>query len=242
MHDNFIVVGVGGVGSNLAAPLARLISYAKGENEEPSKITFIDGDTVEKKNLTRQDFIQQDIGKPKAEAIVTAIALHGVDVDFVPAYVDKDNVGKYITDGSIVIVGVDNNVSKHLIQEHCCTLANVILIVGGNETYDGDVSVYWRKDGIDLLPPIWHDQPQIKDPEDEHPKDAHCTDEYVEDPQLFATNFTVAANILDVLTPVLMNNEPLIKRLFFDIRTGNRVIAWTKEYLEVATTLLRKNK
>lgn len=238
MYDEILVVGVGGVGSNLAAPLARLVSYTS--NGKSPKIIFIDGDTVEKKNLVRQDFTTSNIGSSKAEAILEAVAVKDIKIDFIPEYVDKDNVGQFIKDRSIVIMGVDNDQTKHLIQKHCLTLNNIVLISGGNETYDGDVSVYWRKDGADRLPPIWHDQPNIKEPTDEHPKDKHCTEVYVEDPQLFATNFTVAANILDVITPILMNNEPLIERLFFDIRTGNRAIKWAKDYVEVATTLLRK--
>lgn len=243
MYNRITVVGVGGVGSNLAGPLARLLSYTKKEGQQPYELVFIDGDHVEKKNLVRQDFILKDVGLSKAEAIIGALNVDGVNPSFEAAYVNEDNVAKYITDRSIVILGVDNETSKHIVQEHCRTLDNVIMISGGNDTYDGDVSVYFKKDGVELTPPIWHDQPQIETPEtDDHPERVPCGEQYEDDPQLFATNFTVAANILDVLTPVLINGEPLIQRLFFDIRTGNRAITWTKDYLDVIATSLKKKE
>jgi molybdopterin/thiamine biosynthesis adenylyltransferase len=140
-----------------------------------------------------------------------------------PIYVDSGNIASLIPDESIVVLCVDNNKTRHLVQEHCLTLKNIILVNGGNETYDGDVTVFRKHEGEILLPPIWEGQDQILNPVDKHPSDKSCEERYEIDPQLFITNCQVANDILQFLTPVVLKKETLWRRKWFDIRTGSRV-------------------
>ncbi len=61
MKSNIYIIGVGGVGSWLTPALTLLTS--------PEQITLIDMDTLEEKNLDRQLFKPEDIGRSKAEAL-----------------------------------------------------------------------------------------------------------------------------------------------------------------------------
>lgn len=56
-----LIIGCGGVGSNLAYFLSR--------DENTAKVTLVDFDIVEEKNLKRQLFTTLDIGKTKVQAL-----------------------------------------------------------------------------------------------------------------------------------------------------------------------------
>jgi len=63
---NFVVIGAGGNGSRLVPLLAQ---FLKTVNWIQPKIHIIDFDTVEDKNLLRQNFIKPDVGRPKAAVL-----------------------------------------------------------------------------------------------------------------------------------------------------------------------------
>lgn len=65
--QTFIIVGCGGTGSRLVPLLTQFLKTCPWV-VEPA-IFLIDDDVVEEKNLSRQNFIQQDVGKPKAEVL-----------------------------------------------------------------------------------------------------------------------------------------------------------------------------
>ena len=57
-----------------------------------------------------------------------------------------------IAAGDVVFLMVDNHASRHLVDEHAATLADLTLISGGNDYEDGNLQVYLRRDGRDLTP------------------------------------------------------------------------------------------
>lgn len=67
---HFFVVGAGGTGGHLLPNLIRQIGLRNEEREQrgvsPHTITVVDADFVEEKNLRRQQFTSNDIGKNKA--------------------------------------------------------------------------------------------------------------------------------------------------------------------------------
>jgi Dinucleotide-utilizing enzymes involved in molybdopterin and thiamine biosynthesis family 2 len=68
MITNAVIVGCGGTGSRLLPMLSQLMSRGKWNDMVPT-ITLIDGDEVEVKNLARQNFIADDVGRNKAECL-----------------------------------------------------------------------------------------------------------------------------------------------------------------------------
>lgn len=74
---DIIVIGCGGTGSWLLPKLVKIIndgcskSMTSGHN-----ILLVDGDEVEEKNLIRQNFISQDVGKNKAQALAERYGVH----------------------------------------------------------------------------------------------------------------------------------------------------------------------
>jgi hypothetical protein len=66
--NNVVVVGCGGTGGRLLPMLGQIMSRGQWNDLVPT-ITLIDGDEVEVKNLTRQNFIVDDVGRNKAECL-----------------------------------------------------------------------------------------------------------------------------------------------------------------------------
>lgn len=90
-----MILGAGGTGSWLLPKLIKILNQAvtKGMSSEFS-ILIADGDEVEPKNLMRQNFVEQDIGKNKAQVIAERYGAHcsdKINVGFIDKYiVDKD--------------------------------------------------------------------------------------------------------------------------------------------------------
>lgn len=64
---DIVQVGCGGTGGYLALPLSKYVF--NGHNETGLRYLLVDGDVVEPKNILRQNFFPNDIGKNKAEVI-----------------------------------------------------------------------------------------------------------------------------------------------------------------------------
>jgi pyrroline-5-carboxylate reductase len=72
-----IVVGVGGVGSHLAHFFSRF-------EKDIKKIILVDADKVEEKNLSRQFYFKEDIGKYKVDALAERIRSIRKDLLVIP--------------------------------------------------------------------------------------------------------------------------------------------------------------
>jgi molybdopterin/thiamine biosynthesis adenylyltransferase len=101
--STIILLGLGGVGSQIALALAR-----KGAG----KLVLLDHDIVEPSNLPRQVYYPRDVGKPKAYALAANLAREGfLNQTFSGYYLSfEDAVARGIAlSGDIAIVGVDSN-------------------------------------------------------------------------------------------------------------------------------------
>lgn len=72
---NIVLVGAGGTGSYVAHHLVRMMATRSLVSKRIKSLTIIDGDLVEMKNVARQDFYPDDVGKPKARVIAKRLAL-----------------------------------------------------------------------------------------------------------------------------------------------------------------------
>lgn len=74
-HVEFVLVGAGGTGGFLISAIARLMKEIEATTDKTTACTIIDPDTVEEKNIPRQNFQPGDIGLPKAEILAVRYAL-----------------------------------------------------------------------------------------------------------------------------------------------------------------------
>ena len=68
---SLIVVVAGGTGTYFLKEVSRYLAAA--DREKIARMLIVDGDTVERKNLSRQAFTSDDIGRNKAEVMAEVL-------------------------------------------------------------------------------------------------------------------------------------------------------------------------
>lgn len=156
---NYVMVGAGGTGTHLLAPL---VAYLRSHHADGEwMLHVVDGDVVETKNLERQLFKDTDVTLNKA---VAAVAPFGDGrIRAVDKYLSEENMERLIMDEDIVLICVDNFTVRKRIEDHCKTLQNVMVINGGNEKYSGSVQLWVRAKGEDVTPRISYLHPEVND-------------------------------------------------------------------------------
>jgi molybdopterin/thiamine biosynthesis adenylyltransferase len=128
--DRHIVCGCGGVGIRLIPELVKL----------SDNVLLIDGDTVEPKNLDRQFFEEEDIGKNKAEALAKK---H--NCAFIPEYYIRYMPGLEVEVTDLIWCCVDNHTGRREILE-TCDAVGCSCIIGANEYTDAEAYFYEPSD------------------------------------------------------------------------------------------------
>ncbi len=111
------VVGCGGTGSYLVQRLARLAGHAREMGLELG-LTLIDPDTVERKNLWRQLFVDSEVGQPKARALAVRYSrAFGLPIRFFVEPVSAANLKIDSADLNVVVGCVDNTAARRVIDK-----------------------------------------------------------------------------------------------------------------------------
>jgi len=131
---HIVLIGAGGIGSQVAMAMIR-----KGLG----RLTVVDDDRVEHKNLTRQLFSRRDVGKLKAVQLAKQLRRDGLFPTKIEAFprrfqelVDRSHdFGK----ASVLICGVDNNPSRRGVSafalEHDMAVIHAAVSRDGNQLY-----------------------------------------------------------------------------------------------------------
>ena len=115
------ILGLGGLGSNVAVLLARSgIGYLK----------LVDFDIVEASNLNRQQYRISHIGIKKTEAMKSIIREINpfVEVDILDIKVDRENIYSIVGDIEIVVEAFDRAETKAMTLEELLTNKNKIVV------------------------------------------------------------------------------------------------------------------
>ena len=133
-NKEIYIIGVGGIGSFLL----NLIDKNEFLFPYETKISLIDGDKLEKKNLSRQLFSKYGIGKFKTDLLVSQYKHR--NLISIPNYIDDTFI---FSDNSIIFSCVDNNGTRNNLLK-ACDSQNFSLIIGGNEEIDAESYIYFR--------------------------------------------------------------------------------------------------
>lgn len=129
------VIGAGGIG----CPVIQYLAAAGVGN-----IRVIDGDTVDLSNLQRQTlFGSDDIGTPKPEAAMRAVARLNPDVKLVPINqrIDAGNAEMLLRHSDVIVDGCDNFETR-LIVSDAATRLRIPLVSAAVGQFEGQLSVY----------------------------------------------------------------------------------------------------
>jgi molybdopterin/thiamine biosynthesis adenylyltransferase len=129
------IVGLGGLGtvSSLYLALAGV-----------GKIRLIDQDTIETHNLHRQILYNiDDLHYPKTEVAAKRLEKQNplVNVEAIPENVNASNVERLLRDVDCVVDGLDNMVTRYLVNRACVKL-NIPYVFGAAIGIEGNMSVF----------------------------------------------------------------------------------------------------
>ena len=150
---SIVINGCGGTGGWFLPKLVKILNdaKAKGKLADVLDIYLIDGDKVSRKNLIRQNFIERDIDKNKAEVMCnrySGLLSRGINMCYIDKYVTSKSIletynpliaGKFVDVQSLPYMGtnrganrntvlilnfVDNAVSRKVIHQSAINIGN----------------------------------------------------------------------------------------------------------------------
>ena len=210
------VVGCGGTGGYVAEGIARVLP-------EATEITLIDYDKVEERNLRRQNFYPEDIGKYKSEALALrlshkfnrSIAYSTQPIHLVPH-------GRIFP--NIVIGCVDNGIARGEISEWFArNNTRSWWVDAGNDKNYGQIIIGNKERSVFQLSEIDGTcyelpLPTIQCPEllKQQPPAPSCAEMDLQGPTI---NSLMAPLVVEVVRRILSGNCPWM-RLYLDMDTG----------------------
>lgn len=132
------IAGAGGIGSNVALNLVR--SGVKA-------LRIVDFDCVEPSNLNRQFYFQDQICRPKVEALRENLQRirPDLEVEAIVARIDETNCSALFGDCDLVVEAFDKAAAKKMLME---ALAGDQLVVSASGVAGGSLDgIHWRQFG-----------------------------------------------------------------------------------------------
>lgn len=228
-----IVIGAGGTGGYVIPHLYR-IGFAANRQ---IRIIVCDGDVVEEKNLIRQNFIEQDIGRNKAQVQAERYsAAFGIECEYIPDFIE--NEGQLInlttpdfyarpysnipeTQRVILLGCVDNDKSRQLCHKVFNKAENIVYIDSGNGEHTGQVVCGVRQNGRTTYKPVGSLYPNVLKEEDKFPSELSCAERAVSAPQSVTANLTAATAMVGFLYNLLIVGDLITRYVTFSSKQIN---------------------
>lgn len=129
-----VLLGGAGIGSNIAETLLRLGF---------EHLTIVDGDVVEESNLNRQNYVNEDIGKNKANTLKDRL-LHinpEAKIKSIPHFITPNNVEEIINGHDVAVNALDFKSDIPFLFDEVCARLNVTVLHPFNVGFAGVVMV-----------------------------------------------------------------------------------------------------
>lgn len=225
MNYNIIIVGCGGTGGNFIKELGRFLY--KNSIRSRCSILLVDGDLVEERNVSRQPFLPQDVGRKKA-AVMAEILQEAFDVfcRYYPEYLDTIyDLEKFKQEDSVpVLVGcVDNHACRKVLHEYFHRSESCFYLDAANEYSIGEVVVGVRIAGKELFPDRVQYFPEILQDQSVPRSEESCQQVNVAQPQHLVTNLFAANLLLKCIVEILSDQEWSGGIYYFDAFKGSSV-------------------
>lgn len=259
-----VLIGAGGTGGYIVPDLLRWLSEI-GRN---APVLIIDGDKVESKNLNRQNFVEQDLGKNKAEVLATRYSAHfPIQTLFFPEYI-KDgkqlrNLVQTVSDetgvapgfGTVFLGCVDNNKTRAIISSATLSSPGATWIDAGNTESYGQVIVSGPKGGPSIdqvlksppqparyaIPNFFANYPESVEKLDKSPAEMSCAEMAESAPQSMMVNRMAANWMMSLLSTILGGKDLYINGVEFNTSLGSsRPLFLTADHLMRTAANLQK--
>jgi hypothetical protein len=156
---------------------------------------------------------------PRRGSLPIDLAYRGdLAVQAVADYLTEANAATVIRDGDTVLLAVDNQWTRYVVDRHLATLNEVTLISGGNDETDGNVQLVRRHGGESLDGGLAEIHAEIgRATESEFAARNGCERQVEERPQLVVTNLMVASAMLNCLWAVLERGSVSYSEVYLDV-------------------------
>lgn len=241
MEYTILVIGSGGTGTYFLKEFSRYIATAGREIQNKIiRMVMADGDRVEAKNLSRQCFSMDDIGRNKAATYAEALNDMMEDISGGECSLSWESYSSYITELEqldsllcykekwnpwshipIIIGAVDNDACRMLCEQWFTLHENCYYFDSGNDFSSGECIYSYKKEGKVLSPLKSHYFPVMKEHENIPVTELSCEELNNAAPQHILTNMLAAIQLLGGIMILLdpEKKETENKRLghsFFD--------------------------
>lgn len=229
----FLVIGSGGTGSLFLPTFTRMVFSSEEVIDKITCLLLIDGDTVEEKNLSRQNFVFDDIGSSKAITMADILNEGLIDQMSKNQFLSWVGKNEYITDAEQILYcfedcfeGYDYAVSPNFILEipviigcidndHCrmvCeeafnALNNCFYYDAGNEFSSGEVVFSHKLNGKVISPLKSELFPVMKQEKLVPVTELSCEELNASHPQHLITNMGAAYLLLTAVANLLSANS-----------------------------------
>lgn len=217
-----VVVGAGGTGGILIQNLAH---FALGYHKK-IHIVVIDGDVVEPRNVGRQKFAPEDVGKNKAECLAVRYSdVFGLDIGYIPEYVRDGETLTSLLAGEkdalpVLVMAVDNNYSRKIAHRvfYDENIKTLVYIDTGNEDGRGQTVLGLKWNGNVFQDPAGKVFPDILESDDQIQEGGTCGREAVRNAQTLLENVWSAAIAFTYLVNLIEDGEVPSHYTFFDVK------------------------
>lgn len=238
-----IVLGAGGTGGYVIPHLYRLCFAARRN----VRIIICDGDVVEEKNLIRQNFVVQDIGRNKAQVQAERYsAAFGIECEYKPDFIEnveelmkltspdfrKNNWDMNSKTQRVILIGcVDNNKSRIMCNEVFKNQRDLIYIDSGNGEHTGQVVCGVRQGGRTTYKPVCSLYPDILKDEDKFPTELSCAERSISAPQSVTANLMAATAVVSFLYDLIIVGE-----------LNTRYVTFSSKQINMRAEMVKKRK
>ena len=199
-----LIVGAGGIGSNLFEALCLLLLYHPSGTPT---IRIADGDIFEEKNLARQLFPVEYVGENKARVLAQKMWDRIPSISYYDQYINNSNVSEvfaYLPDPILVIMCVDNDATRRLLLDYLAEYKQDYHWISAANGLSAVSCHYFTPDGTYAHPLERYSN--LREPTDRVP--GGCGEIIQSHPQIIGANFMAASSALSMVTN-LLDDKPV---------------------------------
>lgn len=230
-YFDLFVVGAGGTGSYFLKEVSRFIMGNERVRQHINEMVICDGDIVEEKNLARQNFQKEDIGRNKANVMADVLNdVFQTQWRSIPNYLTSVDTLKEVLNNDAevypdkrcganaipVIVGcVDNHAARLLCESFFESATSCIYLDSANEFEDGEAVFAYKLNGKVIAPCRSSYFPDIKKGDLRNVTEMSCEELNSVSPQHIFTNMAASLQLLTEFSN-LFDNNPSPGVVFFN--------------------------
>ena len=220
------VIGAGGTGSYFLKEFSRYLYGNKKARNQIRRMSVVDGDRVEEKNLIRQSFMKEDIDSPKSAVMASALnEAFLLDWTGYARYLLRDEelarefIGPTDSDEIPVIIGcVDNHACRLVCEEYFKKSNTCIYYDAANEFSSGEVVFAVKHDGKLVSPLRSMLFPDVLKGDLRSVEELSCAELNEAAPQHIAVNMNAGMILLSAITSLLEDGICITGITVFDMK------------------------